>query len=158
NDAATVRAVRDPLAFSGALRDAGIPHPEVRVGDATGLPRDGSWLRKPRASAGGIGISPLGSKDTAARRTKSRAAYFQRRIEGTSVSGVYVGVRSGATLVGITRQLTGTKRSAFIYRGSLAPWPVSERTRDRFEAIGTALASRFSLVGLFGVDAILDGD
>jgi predicted ATP-grasp superfamily ATP-dependent carboligase len=158
NGPATVRAVRDPLAVADALRAAGIAHPEVHVGEPTGLPRDGSWLRKPLASAGGVGISPLDWADRAGDRKKPRAVYYQRRIDGTSVSGVYLGVRSGASLVGISRQLTGTTRSPFIYRGSLGPWPVSAQTQARFEAIGAVLASRFGLVGLFGVDAILDGD
>ncbi len=53
----SLRAVRDPIALADAVRVAGLAAPEVRI-EPTGLPVDGSWLRKPIASAGGRGISP----------------------------------------------------------------------------------------------------
>ena len=57
NDGSTLRAVRDPIAVAEALRRAGLPCPRVRL-EPEGLPRDGSWLVKPLASAGGEASGP----------------------------------------------------------------------------------------------------
>src|SRR5262249_60562803 len=75
--AEALRAVRDPVRVAAALKVAGIPAPEVRR-ESRGLPRDGSWLIKPMASAGGRGIQPL----TGGAGPDSPAHYFQRRIAG----------------------------------------------------------------------------
>jgi predicted ATP-grasp superfamily ATP-dependent carboligase len=53
-----MRAVRDPFRVAEVLDRAGLPRPELRD-RPDGLPRDGSWLVKPRHSAGGLGIRLL---------------------------------------------------------------------------------------------------
>jgi predicted ATP-grasp superfamily ATP-dependent carboligase len=152
NGGATLRGVRDPLAVLGVLRRAGLPVPEARL-DPAGLPRDGSWLVKPLASAGGLGIARLGP--TAAPRR--RPCYYQERIEGPSLSALFVGDRDGAhaALAGVTRQEIGRPRAPFAYVGSLGPWPVAPRVRELIEELGEVLAASFGLAGLFGIDFIL---
>jgi predicted ATP-grasp superfamily ATP-dependent carboligase len=61
-------------------------------------------------------------------------------------------------LAGVTRQLIGRPGAAYAYRGNVGPWPVPAAAAARIEAMGNALATRFGLVGLFGVDLQLDGD
>lgn len=150
NSGATLRAVRDPVQLADALRRAGFPGPRVRL-DPDGLPRDGTWLVKPLASAGGRGIAPLGPDF----RPSRRACYFQERIEGPSYSAVLLAEARGATLIGLTRQWIGRSGAPFAYRGSLGPWPASEALRFQIEGAGRALASTFGLVGLFGLDLIV---
>lgn len=188
NDGPPLRAVRDPFAVADVLRSAGLCCPEVRS-DARGLPRDGSWLVKPLASAGGFGIEPLRADAGSfvgwapptipaltsvggAHPTKNLAPpvgtgtgesprYFQERIDGPSLSAVFVASRGegAATLAGVTRQWIGRRGGPFAYAGSLGPWPTMPRVRARIEAIGRALAASFRLAGLFGVDLILrDGE
>jgi predicted ATP-grasp superfamily ATP-dependent carboligase len=158
NDAPVARAVRDPVAVADALRAAGLPAAEVRL-DPTGLPRDGSWLRKPLASAGGRGIEPLGPGHAAGTKRGARASYYyQERIAGADTSAVFVGNRAGAVLAGVTRQLIGRPGAGFAYRGSYFTGPPVGEAARRFEAVGQALAGRFGLNGLFGVDLILDAD
>jgi len=152
-DAPTLRAVRDPLAVASALHDAGLPTPAVRL-DPASLPRDGTWLCKPLASAGGHGIEPLNAASDAAKA----GVYYQFRVTGRSLSAVFVGTRGGAVLAGVTRQLVGRPGAEFAYRGTLAPWPVGAEVTRRVGAIGHVLATRFGLVGLFGVDLILAAD
>ncbi len=151
NPAATLRAVRDPLALAGAARAAGLVAPEVRL-DPAGLPRDGSWLRKPIASAAGRGIRPwlAGTKVD-----DRRPCYFQRRVDGLGLASIHVGDGSGARLLGITRQLVGRPGNPFAYRGSIGPWPVGPEVRDRVDRLGRAVASASGLVGIFGIDLIL---
>ena len=150
NSAETLRAVRDPIRLASEFRKAGIACPEVRL-DPEGIPRDGSWLRKPRASAGGYRIvrwNPMASRT-------ERPCYYQRFVDGMSLSAVFVGTRTSARFVALTKQLVGRPSAPFAYRGSLAPWPVSRVVAAQVAAVGDALVLRFGLVGLFGVDLIL---
>jgi uncharacterized protein len=150
NGGHSLLAVRDPLALSAALRKAGLPAAEVRL-DRRGLPRDGSWLVKPVASAGGHGIRPL-THDSG--RPGARC-YYQERIGGTPLAALFVGSASGTKLLGVTWQWLGRPGALFAYRGSIGPWPLELRAREQVEAMGRALGSAFGLVGLFGVDFIL---
>ncbi len=150
NDGTILRAVRDPIAVAESLRCAGLPCPRVRLSPA-GLPRDGSWLVKPLASAGGRGVQPLGPNS----RPVRVPSYYQERIAGPSLSALFIGDRSGARLCGVTRQWVGRGGARFAYRGSLGPWPVSDRESARIGLLGESLAASYRLVGLFGVDFIL---
>lgn len=150
NGAGALRGVRDPLAVEQMLRLAGLPTPSVRV-DSDGLPRDGTWLVKPLASAGGHGIHPLEPASSAL----AGRVYYQERIAGLSLSATFIGLRADARLVGVTRQWTGRPGAPFAYVGSIGPWPVSIATRERLETLGRVLAGSWGLVGLFGVDFIL---
>jgi predicted ATP-grasp superfamily ATP-dependent carboligase len=152
NPGATLTRVRDPIAVAEALKSAGLDALEVQL-DPEGLPTDGSWLVKPRASAGGRGIHPWrGSPVDLARRV-----YYQRRVEGTSLSAQFTGLDSGSRCLGIGRQFVGKPGNPFAYRGSLVPWPVNDEVAEQVDRIGSTLAANFSLRGLFGVDFILDG-
>jgi predicted ATP-grasp superfamily ATP-dependent carboligase len=138
--------------LASALGRAGLPVPAARL-DPAGLPRDGAWLAKPLASAGGRGIVPLG-RETSLDETPR---YYQERIDGTSLGAVFVASEGGrrARLAGVTRQWVGAPGGRFVYAGSLGPWPVAPALRARLGALGQALADAFGLVGLFGVDLIL---
>src|SRR4051812_25887196 len=80
-----LRAVRDPMTMSSALARRGLPAPEVRA-TADGLPRDGSWLVKPRASAGGRRIEPLEGGAVPPRWPVT----YQRRIDGESLAALFL--------------------------------------------------------------------
>jgi len=155
NPGATLRAVRDPIAVAEVLARAGLPCPGVRR-EMDGLPRDGSWLIKPIASAGGLGIRPLTPDAPPA---PDPPHYYQERIEGVDLAALFVGDRRGARLLGVTRQWIGGDRArgAFAYRGSLGPWPISDAAHARTGALGSTLAAAFGLVGLFGVDLVMRG-
>jgi uncharacterized protein len=149
-DAQTVRAVRNPGRVAEALASNGIPRPEVRS-RPVGLPRDESWLKKSLASGGGRGIEPLTDLNDAG----SVAHYYQERIDGPSFSALFMGERSTARLIGVTRQLTGVEGSPFGYVGSFGPTPTPMPLASRLESLGGALAVAFGLAGWFGVDFIL---
>ncbi len=146
-----LRRVRDPFAVAEALSAAGIPVPEVRD-DPGGLPRDGSWLVKPMASGGGIGIEPLVGQEIADPRSK----YYQRKIEGISFSALFIGSRDRARLVGVARQWVGdVPGRPFAYRGGIVPGRLGPAPAARLAELGDRLASAFGLVGWFGVDYVL---
>jgi uncharacterized protein len=146
-----LRRVRDPLEVAGVLAAAGIPAPEVRD-DPRGLPRDGSWLVKPLASGGGIGVEPLMGPEIG----DAPARYYQRRIEGPSFSAVFIGGDGRSRLVGVTRQwVGGVPGRPFAYRGGIGPWRLGPGQAARLRELGTHLVSAFGLVGWFGVDYVL---
>ena len=147
-----LRAVRDPATVASCLARRGLPAPSIRE-VADGLPRDGSWLVKPRASAGGRRIRPWTGGE---QPIPSRPSYFQERIEGESLAALFVGRAQTAKLLGITLQILGRPNEPFVYAGSLGPWPVSLTAHRGIVALGEALAVGFDLRGIFGVDLILD--
>jgi predicted ATP-grasp superfamily ATP-dependent carboligase len=152
NNAECLRAVRDPWRVARALAEAGCAAPEL-ARDAASLPRDGSWLRKPLASAAGLGVRAwTGEADD------GRPGYFQRRLPGVSCGAVFVGAKGRAWLWGVTEQKIGPAHGAprpFQYAGSHGPRHLDDAERAAWQAIGSCLARHFDLQGLFGVDALV---
>lgn len=155
NQGDILRAVRDPAKIAGAITEAGLAIPDY-ANDEGGLPRDGTWLRKPRHSAGGTRIEPW-SVNTTSYDVKG-GWYFQRHVDGIPCAAVYVADGQCARLVGVSEQLIGTpwtRGGAYQYAGSIGALKLSQQLADQFERLGNVLAGRFGLVGLFGVDAVL---
>ncbi|MCE9555723.1 MAG: ATP-grasp domain-containing protein, partial [Planctomycetes bacterium] len=166
NGSEVLRAVRDPVRLAETLRRGGLLAPDVTY-SATEIPRDGTWLCKPLRSGGGWRISVW---DGAASSQFSRLAgasggrirggcYFQRRIEGFSCAALFVAAGGDARLLGVTRQLTGTSWTGagpFSYAGSIGPLALTPSQQSTFCRIGVCLAAEFQLVGLFGVDTVVN--
>ncbi|AGA29108.1 ATP-grasp domain-containing protein [Singulisphaera acidiphila] len=150
NGGTVLRAVRDPFAWSAALHRAGLPCPAIRS-TPEHLPRDGSWLVKPIASAGGMKIHPLDVE------TPSPAwpCFYQERIEGLNLSAIFMSRPEKTTFAGVTRQILGAPGADYAYVGSVGPWPLRPIEATRIRTLGTVLAQSFGLRGLFGVDFIL---
>ena len=163
NGGAAVRCVREASVLDAAVRAAGLRFPETHPSPAA-LPADGSFLRKPRASAGGRGIVRWTAAKAAAYPPAEPIAQrhvWQRWIDGLPVAAAYA-LRSGrATLLGVSRQLVGEPwchAAAFAYCGSLM-LPVEElrdSTRDQLDRLGAVLADAFGLVGVVGADLVMD--
>ena len=152
NTAACLRRVRDPVAVFQALQRHGLAALPVAE-DAENLPTDGSWLVKPRRSAGGNAIAPWRGGATAGPHL-----YFQQRIDGQPCSAVYAAAAGQAIFLGATRQLLGDSSPAgndFRYAGSIGPLPLEPVLSVAFQSIGQALANEFPLSGLFGVDMVV---
>jgi predicted ATP-grasp superfamily ATP-dependent carboligase len=89
---------------------------------------------------------------------KSRTVYFQEYIQGESCAAVFVGNKSSATLLGVTRQLVGERwlhAKPFAYCGSIGPLNLEPATDLALDRLGSALARGCDLRGLFGVDYVL---
>ncbi|MEX2015076.1 MAG: hypothetical protein WD873_00475, partial [Candidatus Hydrogenedentales bacterium] len=56
NRGSALRRARNPVFWSRALAESGLPAPRVSLSTAE-LPQDGSWMRKPLHSANGQGVS-----------------------------------------------------------------------------------------------------
>jgi predicted ATP-grasp superfamily ATP-dependent carboligase len=74
---------------------------------------------------------------------------------------VFVAAHGKAVWLGATQQLIGTAWTGargFEYAGSLGPLETSPDRRTQWGHIGSGLARRFALSGLFGVDAVMTDD
>ena len=154
NNADVLNRVRDPQQVAAVLNSVGLQSPPISWSNE-GLPFDGSWLRKSIRSAGGLRIGAYyGEMETDDR------FYFQKKVAGLSCSILYVGTRDATYLVGATEQLVGTGwtgASSFGYAGSIGPLRVEPEIQTEFHRIGDTLRHAFGMLGLFGVDVILDG-
>jgi len=161
NDGRRVRAIRDPARVAAAARDAGLSFPDTHRHPA-GLPVDGSFLVKPVASAGGRGIRRWHGG-----QPPGEPAVWQRHIPGSSVAAAFVCDGRRARLLSITRQLVGLAcchAAPFAYCGSLrgtARHPldgVPDAAAEAWARFGDVLAATFGLIGVIGVDAVVDAE
>lgn len=160
--AEVIAAVRDPVVLAATLPMADLAYPETR-GDPAGLPRDGSWLLKPRRSAGGHGIVPWTSDVHAAGSGVFPAdpVVWQRHIRGRAAAAAYLVAGGSGRLVGVSLQLVGRDwchAGRFCYCGSvdLDPATLPPHAVERLLRLGGLLAERFGLVGFVGVDLVID--
>ena len=165
NDARVLKHVRNPFELHLALKQTGLPTPEICRGEIA--PGEGEsntrWLRKPVRSCGGMGIRWLtdSRNDTADTPALEGTTYLQKYVDGEPVAAIYLAVDAGTQLLGITRQLIGQKWSGaleFQYAGSIGPVLPPEPVRSQIASVGSLLASQFGLQGLFGVDGVVNAD
>lgn len=162
NPSDVLTRVRSPWELSEALQSADLFFPEIRA-TAEGLPLDGSWLAKTYQGASGSGVRVLSREPPRGYPAGSREQLgcFQKRANGIPCAAVFVAADGAAQLLGVTRQLIGEPwlgAHGFQYAGSIGPWPVTEATQATLVRLGNVLAESFELLGLFGVDFMLDGE
>ena len=159
---ATCSRVRSPWELLRVLTKAGLLFPEIRE-SPDNLPTDGSWLVETYRGASGSGVR-VWSEEREARselEIEGSDVCYERRISGLSCAAVYVASEGGCRAVGCNaathrRDMAGAHR--FQYAGSIGPWRVSKAARATLVKLGNTLAAEFELVGLFGVDFMLNGD
>ncbi len=154
NDCPALLKARNPAVVYAAVRAAGLPAPAVRAFFRR-PPAAGRWLVKPIWGLGDF-IHFWTAADAADR--PSLLVYLQEYVEGESRSAVYCGDGKRAWLLGVSRQLVGADwlhAAPFRYCGSIGPLPVDAATRAALEKLGSALARRCGLRGLFGVDGVV---
>jgi predicted ATP-grasp superfamily ATP-dependent carboligase len=154
NGGTALRAVRDPFQVAEALRQQDVSFP-MTLPVSKKVSRRGDWLLKRIRSSGGSGVRIWRGQSFA----RSRAAEFvlQKRIDGRPCAAVFIAAQGDPKLVGVTEQLVGTPwcgARGFQYAGSIGPFRLNARQRDRWQRIGSCLASEFHLTGIFGVDAV----
>jgi len=152
---ATLPAVRSPLQLTQALNNANLLFPETRT-SCDGLPRDGSWLSKTGRGSSGSGVCLLeGSGKDAS------GGFFQRRVAGVPCSVTLVADGKSSKLLGVVRQLVGepwTGAAPFQYCGCIAGYEWPAAVLEEIQKIGQVLSRTFGLLGLIGVDLVIDGD
>jgi len=150
NGAQTVARIKDPLAFAGICRGAGIAHPETslaRPADISG------WLAKRIGGAGGTHIRP------ALDHTDGTDFYFQRRVAGVPVSALVMANGRHAIVLGFSMQWPSpSPRQPFRYGGAARPAMLARETQAAMAAAVERLVAAIPLVGLNSADFVVDGD
>ncbi len=158
NNSKCLDKVRDPILLTRALCGAGFDVPDVAA-SPDGLPRDGTWLVKRRDRSGGEHVRRWDERRMLP--AEAQRHYWQAFVEGLPASAAYVMAEGRAALLGITRQLVGRtdgdSKEGFCYLGSVGPIELEAAALDEVTRLGEFLAERFELVGLVGVDFVLDG-
>lgn len=112
------------------------------------------YLRKPRASFGGVGIEwwePGG--------TLGRDHYAQQFVRGEPYTAIYHADGWSAFLLGVVEQIVGEPAfggSGFRGCGYVGPAKFTEKGRAALMHLGVQLTQRLDLRGVFSVDLIMD--
>ena len=156
SSACAVRLVRDPAWLAARAAEVGVAMPATH-GSHAGVPRDGSHLVKPIASAGGRGIRRW---TAAARDVPSVPCVWQRWIAGMPCSAAYVAADGGTDLLFTTRQLVGwppSRGAEFAWCGAITRCLPTE-VATVVERLGSHVATAAGLRGLFGIDFVIGDD
>ena len=150
----TVRRVRDPQRFFGALAAHGIDHPAVQAH----APRDADgWLSKDAQACGGWHIRRAGRAGDA--QSASATRYFQREMPGTPMSATFIANGRGARLLGFNELIVRPVGAhPHVYCGCIGPVPVAPEVVRRMVDAAHRLAAAFDLRGWCSLDFIRDGD
>ncbi len=168
----SLRAARDPFTWSAVVCEAGLRAPRCLPLNAIGeglaaigeARREGAWLIKPLASAGGMNIRPA---DRAAVGEILGAGaderhFLQEYVHGRSFGAVYVADGADCRLLGVTRQILAPEWLAqdlatqhpLRYCGSISPVRLSAADTEMYKRLGAAVADLLQLRGLFGIDTV----
>jgi len=147
----TVARLKDPQMLASLLGSLGIRTPAVRFAPP---PDPRGWLVKQAGGAGGVHVR-------AAKRgvTSRQGRYFQRFVDGRVLSLLLVANGREALPVGLSEQwVAGTDcpRRPFSFGGAISDASVPEDVRAQVEEWGARLTERVGLIGLNGIDFILD--
>ncbi|HEY7663501.1 MAG TPA: ATP-grasp domain-containing protein [Xanthobacteraceae bacterium] len=143
-----VARIKDPLAFAKLCRDCEIAHPETSLSRPAD-PRD--WLMKRSGGAGGQHIRAAAHSDTAA-----DGFYFQRRVEGRSVSALVLADGRRAMVLGFSAQWSSpAPQRPFRYGGAVQPAPLEPAAAAAMSAAVQRLVPAIPLVGLNSADFLV---
>jgi uncharacterized protein len=150
NRGTAIRRVKNPKDLAVDCAVLGIDHPEFGY-EPPADPEN--WVVKTAGAAGGQHVKK-GSKETS---IPSR--YFQRFVDGDSVSALFVADGRTARIVGFSRQWTSPAGTTpYRYGGAVRLRRVERARTERIGGWLSALTARIGLVGLNGADFIVSGN
>src|SRR3954469_9110068 len=146
----TISLVKDPTRFFAMLDSLGIAHPDVRL-DAP--PEIDGWLTKRSGGAGGSHVKPARRRD----RAKAQR-YFQKFQSGRTLSALFLADGRNVRVIGFNEQwCTDVAQCApYCYGGAVGGIPIAPELGASMRAILEKLVRATGLVGLNGLDFIVD--
>jgi predicted ATP-grasp superfamily ATP-dependent carboligase len=156
NVAKVVERVRDPAFVQEVARENGCSYPETFFSSA-GLPKDGTYLKKPVLSVGGGGIEPWkGSR----KKPCMSGELWQEFITGTPMSLSFCVNPKGIEVFSVCRQLIGrgwcrAKDFSFCGAVELLNSGLHQDMFARLLQFANALVEKSGITGLIGVDFIM---
>jgi predicted ATP-grasp superfamily ATP-dependent carboligase len=154
----SLKKVRDPFFLQDLLVDQPIAISPCLPIDTQTPPRE-LWLRKPRLSAAGQGISFADSHTTDP--TDSTQYYLQQFQPGIPLSALYLACDDCCVLIGTAVQFIGNRAlhaTGFQFCGGMALPSMLPEWRHALEKLGHNIARGCHLRGLFGCDLIWNPD
>ncbi|MGB2833145.1 MAG: ATP-grasp domain-containing protein [Methylotenera sp.] len=148
NGAAAMRIAKG-FAFFKCLESLKINHPEVLLE----FPEDSeNWLSKQLGGTGGTHIQ-------VAKYAGKQADYYQRKIEGTPISLLFVADGNNAQPIGFNQQLIApTVEMPYRFAGAVSSYVVPEAVQVAFERAVQQLTIHLGLKGLNSLDAIVNAE
>ena len=143
-----IEYVIDPPEFFSALDWDSIPYPQKSF---DGPDSTTGWLFKRPHTCGGIGIS---------RTPSAKSGYWQKEINGESISAICIADQNSAELLGVNMQFTQALTDAlpYVYKGAIANYPISDEISFKINTYINKLKDSFNLIGVFSVDMILSSN
>jgi len=150
-----IDAIRLPRDFFRRLAALGIGHPVV----ASEAPNDrDGWLRKDARGSGGWHIRRASGRNRAHQEVDEHV-YYQRVHAGIPMSALFIANGKLAHVVGIN-ELIVQERGArpYVYHGAIGPVATGAKVLDDIRACVGGIAREWGLVGLNGIDFLLDDE
>ncbi|MCK0208977.1 ATP-grasp domain-containing protein [Starkeya koreensis] len=146
NGPATLAALKEPRAFSALLGALGIPHPRVFAERA---PAGVATLEKRIGGSGGWHVRE-------ADETRGTGWYLQERVEGRTVSALFLGDGRAARLLAFSEQWCEPGEDApFRYGGAAGPIRLDPAVEGEVERALERIVGATGLVGLASADLVL---
>ncbi len=151
NSGEVVSTCKDPRHFFTLLDRLRIAHPETSLT----LPENpGGWLAKKIGGSGGTHVRPARIDETFSPDT-----YFQRSVGGVCASVLFLADGHHARVVGFNEIWSrSVGDTPFAYGGAINQVALGSTLRSRISIAVDALAGALGLVGLNGMDFIVDRD
>jgi uncharacterized protein len=146
-----LRKSRDPAWVQGVCGGTGVRPLGIRLATDP-PPRDGQWLVKPLASAGGRKVA-IWDDDASA---PGEPHYFQQRIHGELWSVAALAFDGGCEWIGACQLLTGAPGHPFGFAGAMGPVSLPSTEETTLRELIQEIAKQGELRGLFGVDLLRD--
>ena len=151
NHAETLKRAKDPLALAQICEACGVRHPPIAF-----APPDEPklWLMKRRGGAGGAHIAAAHGPSLA-----SPDCYYQLRVAGRSISGLFLASEEKVEIIGLSMQWTApTPASPFRYGGAAGPVDIDSAQAAEIARSIVSIASELDLVGLNSADFLISAD
>lgn len=155
NSPASLRLVRDPVRLRDVVSAIGLETPQILPPGARPDPSL-RWLRKPFKSGVGHDIEPWDSIVPDDPESK-----VQRWVEGVLHSASFIANGEDAQVFSVTHQLSGDPAfgaQGFAYVGNLLIANPDAELLARLNLLARALTQAFDLLGLNGIDFVLNGE
>ncbi|MCK5830547.1 MAG: ATP-grasp domain-containing protein [Methylococcales bacterium] len=144
-------AIQDKTFFFSKLKQLNIPFPDISF---QAPEYNDGWLVKPMRGEGGLGI-----KKYKGLVESSETCYWQRFINGISMSVLFVSDGSSFEICGFHKQLiTSVGEFDFIFSGIISQPELNDKVKSQLNVWIASLVTEFSLKGLNSIDFILKND
>ena len=144
-------ARKEPLAFADLCHECGVAHPDTSL---TRPPDPTHWLAKRPGGAGGRHI-----RDAADSECTGGSFYFQRRVQGSPVSALFLADGRRTMVLGFSAQWSApTASQPFRYGGAVQPAVLEPETAAAMNEAVQRLGAMVPLRGLNSADFLVSGD